>query len=518
MARQEQWGSRLGVILAVAGSAVGLGNFLRFPGKAAQYDGGAFLIAYFISLLVLGIPLLWVEWTLGRYGGKQGFNSAPGIFHAFGPRPGSKFIGVIGLIIPVVIYMYYVFIESWCLAYAWQFLNGEMGRLGKDVAAFEEHFVKFVGANEDGFALGPNTVMTFLAITFVLNFIFIYRGLSKGIEWFCKFAMPALIVIGIIVAIRVLTLGTPDPTRPELNVSNGLGFLWNPPNDLWKALSNGDLWLEAAGQIFFSLSIGFGIVLNYASYLKKQDDVALSSMTAGSTNEFCEVCLGGLITVTAAFVFLGPAGIEGKGTFGLGFNVLPCIFAHMPAGQLFGFLFFILLFLAAITSSLSMLQPAIAFLEEGLGMGRKVSVAFLGLITLMGSLFVVYFSKDFAALDTMDFWVGSVLIYILATIIAVYFAWVIGIDKCWKELHEGALMRVPRLFKFVIKWITPTYLLAIFIYWSFKNLPGRVRAIFDPANAVVGYTVLVILVFIAFFTFLVTIAGRRWEDAKRGEK
>ena len=515
MARPEQWGSRLGVILAVAGSAVGLGNFLRFPGKAAQYDGAAFLIPYFISLLILGIPLMWVEWTLGRYGGKQGYNSSPGIFNVLGPRPYSKFFGVIGLIIPVVIYMYYVFIESWCLGYAWYFLTGKMASLGRDVGAYETFFSDYVGLKENGFAIGTSPVMVFLAITFILNFWVIYRGLSRGIELFCTYALPMLVVIGIIVVVRVLTLGTPDAAHPGWNVSNGLGYLWNPPRDLLGALSNGDMWLEAAGQIFFSLSVGFGVVLNYASYLKKEDDVVLSGTTAASTNEFCEVCLGGLITVTAAFVFLGPSGIEGKGTFGLGFNVLPCIFAHMPAGSFFGFLFFILLFLAAITSSLSMLQPAIAFLEEGFGLDRRASVASLGMFTALGSLFVVYFSKGFAALDTMDFWIGSVLIFIFATIIAIYFAWVLGIEKGWREMHEGALMRVPRVFKFILRWVSPVYLLGIFTYWSWKNFPARLKSIGE--DKIVGLTVLLLIITIAFVVLLVGIAGRRWAQRKEGE-
>lgn len=510
MAKKEQWATRIGVIMAVAGSAVGLGNFLRFPGKAAQYDGGAFLIPYFISLILLGIPLMWIEWTLGRYGGRHGYNSSPGIFNVFGPKPWSKYFGVIGLIIPVVIYMYYVFIESWCLAYAYYFMTGKMAALGKDISAYENFFATYVGIGADGSVFGMNPVMVFLLITFAFNFTFIYRGLSKGIEGFCKWAMPALIGLGFIIVIRVLTLGTPDPTRPELSVAAGLGFLWNPPDNLWQALSNGDMWLEAAGQIFFSLSVGFGVILTYASYLRKDDDVVLSGTTAASANEFCEVCLGGLITVTAAFVFLGPVGIEGKGTFGLGFNVLPCIFAHMPAGQTFGFLFFLLLFLAAVTSSLSMLQPAIAFFEEGLGMTRKVSVAFLGLITLAGALFVVYFSKGLQALDTMDFWVGSVLIYVLAMILSIYFAWVLGIDKGWQEMHAGALIRVPRVFRFIMKWVTPTYLLVIFIYWISQNFSKQIDVLSE--NPVARITVFGLIVFCVFMSLMVALAGRNWRD------
>ncbi len=135
-------------------------------------------------------------------------------------------------------------------------------------------------------------------------------------------------------------------------------------------------WLAASGQIFFSFSAGFGIIINYASYLRRNDDVALSGLTAASVNEFFEVCLGGLITLPAAFIFLGAAATK-QGTFGLGFNALPNVFAVMPGGRFFGFGWFFMLFLAAITSSISMLQPVIAFFEEGLGLKRHASVTFL---------------------------------------------------------------------------------------------------------------------------------------------
>ena len=148
--------------------------------------------------------------------------------------------------------------------------------------------------------------------------------------------MPLLILIALVILGRVLTLGTPNPLKPDQNVLNGLGFMWNP-QDVWAGLKNAELWLAASGQIFFTLTVGFGVICCYASYLKKKDDVVLSALTAAAANEFCEVGLGGLITVPAAFVFLGTAGIVGMGTFGLGFNVLPSVFAQMPFGNFFAF-------------------------------------------------------------------------------------------------------------------------------------------------------------------------------------
>ncbi|MCB1079362.1 MAG: sodium:calcium symporter, partial [Verrucomicrobiae bacterium] len=241
---------------------------------------------------------------------------------------------------------------------------------------------------------------------------------------------------------------------------------------IWSQLKNGQLWLAAAGQIFFSLSVGFGIILTYASYLRRNDDVVLSGLSACSANEFCEVGLGGLITLPAAVTFLGVSGVAGMGTFGLGFNVLPMVFANMPAGGLFGFLFFFLLFLAAVTSSLSMLQPGIAFLEEAMGIGRKMSVALLGFMTAVGCAFVVWFSKDVKALDTLDFWVGTFLIYILATIQVVLFSWVLGAKKGIEQANVGAVFPIPRAFGFILQWVTPAMLLIIFLKWLLWDVIG----------------------------------------------
>ncbi|MGC1275598.1 MAG: sodium-dependent transporter [Planctomycetaceae bacterium] len=507
----EAWASRLGVIMAVAGSAVGLGNFLRFPGQAAQNGGGAFMVPYFITLLIVGIPLAWAEWTMGRYGGTRGFNSAPGILGAICRRPGARYIGVLGLLIPLVIYMYYVFIEAWCLCYAWNYIDGDL-MLGSQPEKYTGFFDSYVGTAENGFLLGSTSLELLLMLVFVfgLNFFLIYRGVSKGIETFCKYAMPLMALCALCVLVRVLTL-SPPASAPDQSVTEGLGFMWNPD---FRALGDAKTWIAAAGQIFFSLSVGFGVIINYASYLSRKDDVALGSLTACTTNEFFEVCLGGLITLPAAFLFLGLATGDFAGsTFKLGFVALPNVFAQMPLGRMFGFLWFFMLFLAAITSSISMLQPVIAFLEEGFGLKRHASATLLGLITAMGTFFVVWFSKGLAALDTMDFWVGSVAIFVFALILVTIYGWVLGIDKGEAALHEGAHIRVPRFVQYNLKYVAPLYLLTIFAFFCVQNVPGYVKAIGESAEAQV--TIGFIFIVAVFLLLLVHIAGKRWDKDGR---
>lgn len=300
MKKRDTWGSRLGIIMAVAGSAIGLGNFLRFPAKVAANGGGAFLIPYFVSLLLLGIPLMWIEWTLGRYGGGFGHGTAPGIFHSI--RQKNRFIkyfGVIGIFGPLLIFIYYTYIESWTLAYSFFALTGKLRGLA-DQTSLKAFLSGFQGVvrNEHFSSLG--WAYGFFLLTFAVNIAVIYHGIKGGIERFCKWALPLLFVCAFVLFFRVLFLGAPDPARPDWNVANGFGFIWNPD---FSALKSARVWLEAAGQIFFTLSVGIGMILTYASYLSKGDDVVLSGLTATGANEFAEVILGGSIIIPAAFVF-----------------------------------------------------------------------------------------------------------------------------------------------------------------------------------------------------------------------
>lgn len=519
------WSTRLGVILAVSGSAVGLGNFLRFPGNAAENGGGAFLIPYFIAFLLLGIPIGWAEWTMGRYGGRKGFHSAPAIMGVWGRGPVARYFGSFGVLVPLVIYFYYVMIESWCLSYAWSYASGGIG-IGSDqsvaqqVIASEQFFQETTGSNFNGILaqneLHPSVI--FWGITFAINIFFLYRGLSRGIETFSRWAMPAMVVLGLIVLVRVLTLGTPDPGLPEQNVAAGLNFMWNPD---FAALGNFQTWLAAAGQIFFSLSVGFGVIINYASYMKKDDDIVLSSLTASATNEFFEVALGGMITITAAVVFLGVVATQANtgGTFSTGFSALPVVFARMPWGDLFGAIWFFMLFLAAITSSLSMLQPVKAFFEEALGLSHTGATTLVSGICIVGNFFVLWFSKGLVALDTLDFWVGTFMIFVVAGTQIICFSWVFGVDKALDEAHRGAQLGIPRIFRFIIKYVSPTYLIVIFLGFCWYNVPPYVQSILgsgnldDAANRSVIYAWGVILFSVVMLMTMTAIGTRRWKAA-----
>ncbi len=515
----ECWNSRLGAVLAVAGSAVGFGNFLRFPGLAAQYGGGAFMIAYFCAFLLLGIPLCWVEWAVGRRGGALGGHSCASIFLLLSRRRWWKYLGVLAVIAPLTIAMYYMYLEGWTLGYA---CNSALGRLELGSSGeFTRFFSDFTGAAADGSIFtGSSSLLLFFGISLLANFYLLYRGLTKGIEWFCKWSMPVLLATALLILLRVLTLGTPDAAHPERNVNQGLGYMWNPAKtmlvadvagnettlamipagasegekaalfertqaahpathlrekhiSLAEGLMNPELWLTAAGQIFFSLSVGFGAICTYASYVGRKEDIALSSLTANAANEVVEVGIAGMMIVPAAVSLLGVAAAAGASTFGLGFEVLPQVFAAMPGGRLFGTLFFGLLFLAAITSSVSMMQPAIAFMEEFWRLSRPQSVTLVGILITGGALLVAWFTGGgLLALSTLDFWAGTMCVYLLSAVFIVLFRFFWGTGKGLAELRRGALIRLPKGLAFVINWVTPALFAIIFGTWLYQNIVG----------------------------------------------
>jgi NSS family neurotransmitter:Na+ symporter len=478
---REQWGSRIGLILAVAGNAIGLGNFLRFPVKAAANGGGAFMIPYFAAFLLLGIPMMWVEWTIGRMGGVRGHGTTPGMFNVMWKRAPSKYLGALGIVIPFAIVIYYNFIESWCLGYSWFSVTGRyFGHANRE--AMGQFLRGFQGIESNAFFSSLAPILIFWAITIGLNFYFLYKGISKGIEILAKYGMPLLFIFGIILVIRVLTMGTPDPSHPEMNIANGMGYIWNPD---FSRLGSASVWLVAAGQIFFTLSIGQGIINTYASYVREHQDVTLNGLTTSVTNEFAEVILGGTVAIPIAVAFFGLAEtqtIAQGGAFNLGFQALPVIFQKIPLGQIFGGMWFLLLFIAGITSSVALTQPAIAFLEDEFKWKREKAVIVVFSVLIVMSAIVIAFFK-FGFLDEIDFWAGTFGLVVFAAMEIILFSWVFKLKKGWEEMHKGADLKVPRFFKFVLTYVTPIYLLIMLGVWTYQDavkeflMKGK-----DPAN------------------------------------
>jgi SNF family Na+-dependent transporter len=506
---REKWATKIGLILALAGNAIGLGNFLRFPVQAAESGGGTFMIPYFLALILMGVPLMWVECAIGRMGGRSGHGHTAGMFGLLWGHRYSKYLGMLGLFIPFTIALYYIYITGWTLAYGYFSLRGDyFGVASRE--AMGAYLRGFQAVESNQYFSSIAAAYIFFLITMAISMYIIHQGVRGGIETLAKIAMPLLFLLGVVLVIRVLTFGTPDPNYPERNVLNGLGFVWNPQLE---RLTDATIWLAAAGQIFFTLSIGAGCIPTYASYMREEDDVALTGLSTASLNELAEVVLGGTIAITAAVAFFGLAetqAIAKGGAFNLGFQALPIIFQKIPLGALFGALWFFLLFFAAITSVVALTEPVIALFQEGFGWSRwKATCAVLGAIFILSQPVIFLLKHGF--LDELDFWVGSFGLVLFALIEAILFAWIFGMEKGWEEIMKGAAIPVPRVFYYVIKYVTPLFLLCILIAWAIQDVPNKIFMVGVKPEDVPylwGARLMMIAILVGF-GLLVTAAARR---------
>jgi SNF family Na+-dependent transporter len=309
----------------------------------------------------------------------------------------------------------------------------------------------------------------FWVICLLLNTWILSRGLSGGVEKVAKIGMPLLIIFGAFLAYKAITIQGGQQGALFDGVK-GLDFLWTPKFDtIWEP----KVWLAAAGQIFFTLSIGMGSIQCYASYVRSKDDVALNAMSAGWMNGFVEVVLGSSIIIPIAVGYFGIDGMkellsEGGG-LGLGFKTLPYLFEQWGGvlGVVAGVAWFGLLFFAGVTSSLAMGTPVMGFLKDEFGWKEKNAAwMFGGIVFLLGLPTVLFFNNG--VFDEYDYWAGTVSLVIFAFIEIILFAWIFGMDRGWKEITMGADIKVPIIFKYIIKYVTP-----LLLGWVLYNsLPG----------------------------------------------
>ena len=466
------------MILAVAGSAVGLGNFLRFPSLAATYGGGAFLIPYFAALLFLGIPLMWIEWAFGRLGGVWGRHSLPGIFSQVTQRSWGKYLGVLGLYLPFIIVVYYLYVESWALGYTFIAATGQWTPADPATAAATQNaftaklFEQYLGVNGSHILALPITALIFLGITLLINFYVVYRGVEAGIEKLNSVAMWLLLLVSAFLMCFLFTIKT-AVTQVSLNM------LWSPEL-LWKDgyLANPEVWLVAAGQVFFTLSLAVGVVITYTSCLRKEDDVALGGLTAVSYNTLAEIVLGASVIFPVLFIFLTPeirmTMLAHTSPYEPPFVALPYLFEMIPFGQQIGAFWFLLLFFAGVTSSVSLLQPILAFFNDELGWSRRKGTTILLILTIACLAPVVLLQK-FGFLKEMDFWAVSFLLPVGALVEVAVFLIALGIARGWEGITAGAFIRVPKFYRFVIQYVMPVYLAIILGWWLVKNTIPKLR-------------------------------------------
>ncbi|MDX2003035.1 MAG: hypothetical protein SFW35_11420 [Chitinophagales bacterium] len=457
---QNAWGTRVGLILAMAGNAVGLGNFLRFPVQAVQNGGGAFIIPYLVCFLLLGIPLLWVEWAMGRYGGRNGNHSTPFILDSMGNRQRLwKYIGVFGIFTNIAVAAYYCYIESWTMSYT---MHSAMGTFqGMDQMQVASFFKSYLDIEISTTGIPYEPIIFFITCV-VLNSWVLGKGLA-GVERVAMVGMPMLLLFAIVLAFRAVTLGTSgaSPQHPDASAIDGINFLWTPQ---YQSLYDPKVWLAAAGQIFFTLALGLGSIQCYASYLRSKDDIALNAVSAGFMNEFVEVVLGGAIVIPIAAGYLGLDWVKENASFGMAFQTMPYLFQKWGPilGAAAGVMWFGLLFFAGITSSLAMGTPWVGFMRDEFKWSNAKGAWSFGLMLIVLGLPTVVFYNE-GVFDEYDYWGGTISLVIFATAEAILFSWIFGIQKGWQEITMSSDIKVPSFFKPILLYVTPVMLILVLL-------------------------------------------------------
>ncbi|RRS02025.1 sodium-dependent transporter [Glycomyces terrestris] len=430
MAR-EQWGSRVGFILAAVGSALGLGNIWRFPGVAYENGGGAFLLPYLVALCTAGIPLLILEFTIGRrYRG-----SAPVAFRRI--HRNAEFLGWWQVAIAIVIGVYYAVIISWAAWYAWFSVEKQWG---EDPATFLMADFLQAGDLYDFGTWLPGLGVA-LALVWVATLVVIGAGVKKGIEASSKVFIPLLIVLFGALVVQSLTLD---------GAVDGLNAFFTPD---WEAIRGPQVWLAAYSQIFFTLSVGFGIMVTYGSYLKRRSDITTSAWTVGMSNSFGEILAG--IAVFAVLGFLAfetgvPIDEQSYQGVGLAFIAFPAIINTLPyLAGLFGVLFFLSLVVAGFASLISVVEVPVAAVEDRFGWSRRKSVGIVGGGMAIVSVALFPTVNGLMLLDVTDYFINNYGIAVAAPAAIIAVVWVLW---KWKELRDNA--NATSVFKVGPIWVT----------------------------------------------------------------
>lgn len=440
METRSQWGTRAGFILAAVGSAIGLGNIWRFPSVAYENGGGAFLVPYLFALLTAGIPLLILEFTMGqKYRG-----SAPLTYRRMNKK--TEFIGWWAVLIAFVISTYYSVIIAWAMSYSVFSFNLSWG---SDTQGFLlNDYLKVVDAGQVG-SIVPGVFIP-LILVWVITLGVLFKGVKKGIEIANRIFIPALVIIFLIIVIRAITLP---------GAIDGLQAFFTP--DFSKILEP-DVWVAAYGQIFFSLSIAFAIMITYASYLPKKSDITNNAFITGFGNSSFEILAGigvfGILGYMAGQSGVAVDEVVSSGV-GLAFMVFPEIINQFPGlNGLFGFLFFASLVLAGLTSLISITETYVAGLVDKFNISRTKAVAFGGgLSALISILFATQGGLNF--LDAADYFINQFGVALMGLVEVILIAWILRQLKDLKEHANGISdIRLGSWWTICLSIITPIVL------------------------------------------------------------
>ena len=439
--KRDGFGSKLGIIAAAAGSAIGLGNIYRFPCELGNNGGAAFLLVYLAVVIFLGIPVMLSELIIGR----RSQSNAVGAFKKLAPKSGWPIVGYLGVLCGFIIFAFYSTVSGWTLEYIVKAVCDSF--VDKDLATIEKDFADFHN-------MGWRNVMWQAVFIFMTGFV-VFKVVKNGIEKYAKVLMPLLFVILVVLGVRSVTL--PGATE-------GLAFLFKP--DFSKL--TGDVLISALGQGFFSLSLGMGVLITYGSYVKKSDNLTSTAFSVVFADTVIAL-LAGIVIFPAAFAF----GMNPEAGMGLVFNTIPMIFNQMVGGYLFCVVVFVLLAIAALTSTISLLEVVVAYISEQLHIKRRWATVFACVITLLVGSFASFSLMENTpftiggrkVFDAMDFISSNIMLPLGGMLIVIFAGWKLGKSEFFAEVTNEGTLKSPlkTLIYFIVRYLAPLAILVVFI-------------------------------------------------------
>ena len=437
--QKSGFSSRIGFVLAAAGSAVGLGNLWRFPYLAAKYGGGSFLLVYLILTVTFGFALMITEIAIGRKTGKSALYAFSDLDRK------SGFIGVLASAVPIIILPYYCVIGGWVVKYAWAFVTGS-----GSAAATDEYFGEFISQTGEP--------ILWLGIFILATMVVILLGVNKGIENISKVLMPLLVILSVVIAVFVVT-------RPGAGA--GIAYYLKP--DLSKISANA--FLAALGQLFYSMSLAMGIMITYGSYLKKDANIEHSVRNIEIFDTGIAF-LAGLMIVPAVFVFSGGNEASLKAGPTLMFITLPKVFDGMAGGHIIGAVFFVLVLFAALTSAISLMETVVSIFVDKTNKSRRFITICVTIYTIVMAIpsslgFGVLSGisiKGMSILDMFDFVSNSILMPVVALLTCLFVGFVVKpktvIDEVESSSHS---YKSKKVYEILIKYVSPILIILILI-------------------------------------------------------
>ncbi|SHJ11408.1 neurotransmitter:Na+ symporter, NSS family [Dethiosulfatibacter aminovorans DSM 17477] len=474
--QRGQWGSRLGFILAAIGSAVGLGNIWRFPYTASSNGGGAFLIPYLFALLTAGIPILILEFAIAHKIKK----SVPGVFGSV--KNGLQSLGWIQTFVSISITVYYTVIIGWSMNYAFYALSSKWGT---DTSGF--FFGEFLNITDSPFNIGHinKGMLLALAAVWLINYFVLSSGIKAGIEKANKIFMPLLVACLVIVAIRGITLE---------GAVQGLDYFFKPE---FSKLSDPTVWLAAYGQIFYSLSICFGIMITYASYLPEKTDIVNNAFMTGLGNCSFSI-LAGMTVFSVLGYMAAQQGVSvaevSAGGIGLAFIVFPKAINALPGmNGTFGAIFFLCLIFAGLSSSMSIIEVIVSSIQGKFDIARKKVLRYIIVIGFLISLIFVT-GAGLYILDIVDHFVNTYAIALAGLVEILVLAYMVDLEELRSYANGMSDFAIGKWWIYTLKYLTPALLAIMFVFNTYVDFTKGYEGYSLKALMVYGVGTLVFIV------------------------